>query len=74
MDIQDEWIPVTYKKKSSNKIDTILKTEQNCYKYWSKRIQTDEITTIKISKGQPKTKSLVENKVIKPTIDSENPE
>ena len=73
MDIQDGWIPVTYKKKSPNKIGTILKNEQVRLKFRSNRIQTDKITTTKVSKCQPKTKSPVENEVIKPTSGSENP-
>ena len=73
LDIQDGWIPVTYKKKNPTKIDTIPKTELVCFKYPSKRIQIDKISTNKVSKEIPQTKSPVENKVIKPTIDSENP-
>ena len=73
MDIQDGWIPVTYKKKSPNKIGTILKNEQVCLKFRSNRIQTDKITTTKVSNCQPKTKSPVENEVIKLTRGSENP-
>ena len=73
MDIQDGWIPVTYKKKSPNKIGTILKNEQVCFKFRFKRIQTDEITMTKVSKVLPRTKFLAENKVIKLTSGSENP-